>query len=584
MVEDTVQRRLAAILAADVVGYSLLMGQDETGTLATLRNLQAELIDPKVTAHQGRLFKTTGDGFLVEFPSVVNAVACAVDIQKAMAERNANQPEGRRIQFRIGVNLGDVIIEGDDVFGDGVNVAARLEGVAQPGGIVVSGTVRDHLGSKLDLQFEDKGEHALKNIETPVRLYAVQMVASSSTSRIALSLPDKPSIAVLPFQNMSGDVEQEYFSDGITEDIITALSKLRWFFVIARNSTFGYKNKTPDIRQVARDLGVRYVLEGSVRKSGDRLRVTSQLIDATTGTHVWAERYDRAVADLFAVQDEITENVVASIESQLFAAEHVRTRSRPTESLDAWGCVIQAMPHVWTWAAHDSEIGIVLLNRAIALDPNYARANSLLAWAYAARGHLGKADPVSELKTAEAIARRAIEQDGDDSWAHTAMGYVHMVSRRFEPATASLKEAIERSPNFAFAHMILGSAYGYGGRAADGLHHLAIAARLSPRDHVEGATLSTAGLCHFMTGNYNEAANLQRRAVQLRPNFGTAWRTLAASAGLAGDVDTAAAALAEAKRLQPNLTIGWVREFHPIIMADDRERYVEGLRKAGLAE
>ena len=367
------------------------------------------------------------------------------------------------------VHLGDIIAEGGDVFGDGVNVAARLEGIAPPGGIVVSGTVRDHLGKRLDLQFEDKGEHALKNIEKPVRVYSVQASAISSAERSSLSLPDKPSIAVLPFQNMSGDVEQEYFSDGITEDIITALSKLRWFFVIARNSTFGYKNKTPDIRQVARDLGVRYVLEGSVRKSGDRLRVTSQLIDATTGTHVWAERYDRAVADLFAVQDEITENVVASIESQLFAAEHVRTRSRPTESLDAWGCVIQAMPHVWTWAAHDSEIGIVLLNRAIALDPNYARANSLLAWAYAARAHLGKADPVSELKTAEAIARRAIEQDGDDSWAHTAMGYVHMVSRRFEPAVASLREAIERNPNFAFAHMILGSAFGYGGRAADGL-------------------------------------------------------------------------------------------------------------------
>ena len=580
----TTTRRLAAILAADVVGYSKLMGEDETGTVEAVKRARDEVLEPKIAEHEGRLFKAMGDGFLAEFPSVVNAVACAVAIQKTMATHNADIPEARAIELRIGVNLGDVIVEGNDIFGDGVNVAARLEGISPPGEIVISETVRDHLGNKLDLQFEDKGAHALKNIEKPVRVYAVQTSTAPSPSRSVLPLPDKPSIAVLPFQNMSGDVEQEYFSDGITEDIITALSKLRWFFVIARNSTFGYKNKSPDIRQVARELGVRYVLEGSVRKSGNRLRITSQLIDATIGTHVWAERYDRAVADLFAVQDEITENVVASIESQLFVAEHVRTRSRPTESLDAWGCVIQAMPHVWTWAAHDSEIGIVLLNRAIALDPNYARANSLLAWAYAARAHLGKADPVSELKAAEAIARRSIEQDSEDSWAHLAMGYVHMVSRRFEPAIASLKEAIERSPNFAFAHMIIGSVYGYGGKAEEGLEHLAIATRLSPRDHVEAATLSTAGLCHFMSGNYSEAVGLERRAVQLRPNFGTAWRTLAASAGRAGDVETAAAAIAEAQQLQPNLSIGWVRKFHPIITTADRERYIDGLRKAGLSE
>ena len=338
----------------------------------------------------------------------------------------AMSPEARQIVLRIGINLGDVIVEGNDIYGDGVNVAARLETMAQPGGIAVSHTVRDHIGNRLQVQFDDIGEHTLKNIEQPVRVYAIQSNNGAPAGEPQLTLPDKPSIAVLPFQNMSGDPEQEYFSDGITEDIITALSKLKWFFVIARNSTFGYKNKTPDIRKVARDLGVRYVLEGSVRKSGDRLRVTSQLIDATTGSHVWAERYDRNVADLFAVQDEITENVVASIESQLFAAEHIRTKSRPTESLDAWGCVVQAMPHVWTWSAHDSEIGITLLKRAIALDPNYARANSLLAWAYAARAHLGKADPISELKTAEGLGpsshrarwRRQLGTSGDGLLSH----------------------------------------------------------------------------------------------------------------------------------------------------------------------
>ena len=560
-----------------------MMSQDEAGTLAALISRRNTLLTPIVAKNSGRLVKLMGDGALVEFASAVDAVQCAVDLQAAFTDANRDIPNSRQIVLRIGINLGDVIVEGNDIYGDGVNVAARLENMAEAGGIAVSHMVRDHIGNRLQVQFEDMGEHTLKNIEQPVRVFAIQSNPGASASDPQLTLPDKPSIAVLPFQNMSGDPQQEYFSDGITEDIITALSKLRWFFVIARNSTFGYKNKTPDIRKVARDLGVRYVLEGSVRKSGERLRVTSQLIDATTGSHVWAERYDRNVADLFAVQDEITENVVASIESQLFAAEHIRTRSRPTESLDAWGCVVQAMPHVWTWSAHDSEVGIALLNRAIALDPNYARANSLLAWAYAARAHLGKADPISELKTAEALARKAIEQDGGDSWAHLAMGYFHMVARHSSPAIASLKEAITRNPNFAFGHMILGSAYAYSGQWEKGLEQLAIATRLSPRDHVEAPILSTTGLCHFMRGSYEEAIELQRRAVSIRPNFGTAWRTMAASAGLAGDTKTGAAAIKEAQRLQPNLSIDWVRTFQPIVTEADLERYIDGLRKSGLS-
>ena len=579
----TSTRRLAAIAVADVVGYSRLMEADEAGTLVALKQRRTEILDPTVRAHGGRIVKLMGDGVLLEFASAVNAVKAALELQAKFAEANEVLPEHRRIVLRIGINLGDVIGEGSDIYGDGVNIAARLEGLAEPGGVCVSDKVHAELRGKIDAFFEDTGEQQLKNIASPVRVYkhcvGVQRVAAP-----ALALPDKPSIAVLPFQNMSGDPEQEYFADGIAEDIITALSKLRWFFVIARNSTFGYKGKAPDVRQVARDLGVRYVLEGSVRKSGDRLRVTSQLIDARSGSHVWAERYDRSVTDLFAVQDEITENVVASIESQVFAAEHLRTRNRPTESLDAWGCVIQAMPHVWTWAAHDTETGIVLLKRAITLDPGYARANSLLAWAYAARAHLGKADPVRELETAHAIARKAIEQDGEDSWAHLAMGYVHMVSRRFEPAVAALSEAVGRNPSFAFAHMILGSALAYGGKPIEGLEQLALATRLSPRDHVEAAILSTAGLCHLMAGRYSQAVDLERRAVQLRPNFGTAWRTLAAAAGLAGDPQTGSAALAEARRLQPNLSIAWVQTYHPIVGLDDRERYIDGLRKAGLPE
>src|SRR5947209_8595258 len=348
--EHRAERRLTAILAADVAGYSRLMGQDEAGTLSRLRAHRRELIDPKIAEHKGRIVKTTGDGLLVEFPSVVEAVACAVAVQRGMAERNVSSPQDQRIVFRVGINLGDIIVDGEDIHGDGVNVAARLEALAEPGGVCVSGTVRDHIGDRLDITFDDMGEQSLKNIARPVRVYAVRLAnvartptVSLSESQTVLALPDKPSIAVLPFQNMSGDPEQEYFADGMVEEIITALSRVRWFFVIARNSTFTYKGHAVDVKQVGRELGVRYVLEGSVRKSGNRLRITAQLVEAETGNHLWAERYDRDVSDIFAVQDEITERVVAAIEPELYTAEQVRSQSKPPDSLDAWECVIRAL-------------------------------------------------------------------------------------------------------------------------------------------------------------------------------------------------------------------------------------------------
>jgi adenylate cyclase len=584
-------RKLAAILAADMVGYSRLAGADEDRTLARLRALRSDLIDPAIAVHKGCVVKRTGDGTLVEFRSVVDAVRCAIEVQNGMVERNAGLPPERRIEFRVGIHLGDVVEESDgDLMGAGVNIAARLEGIAEPNGICLSGAAYEQVRDRLREEFVDLGEIELKNIARPVRAYRVTLnqnaaksePVASAVSGGNLALPDKPSIAVLPFENMSRDPEQDYFSDGITEDIITALSKLRWFFVIARNSTFAYKGKAPDVRQVARDLGVRYILEGSVRKAGNRLRITGQLVDATTGAHVWAEHYDRGVADIFAIQDEITENVVASIESKVFVAENLRFQRKPPESLDAWGCVIRAMPYVWTWAAHDTELALTLLKRAIEIDPGYARANSLLAWAYAARAALGRANPSEELETALAISRRAIEQDWEDPWSHFAAGYVHMVSRRFKPAVEELIQAIELNPSFAFAHVILGSAYGYGGMPDDGLRHLAVATRLSPRDHIYAGNLSCTGLCHLMAKRFAEAVSFERRAVQLRPHFGTAWRTLAAAAGLAGDLDVGIKALCEAKRLQPNLSIDWVERYHPIVRAEDRAMYIEGLRKAGL--
>jgi adenylate cyclase len=376
-------RRLAAILAADVAGYSRLIGANEEGTLGQLKALRAEIIDPKIVEHHGRIVKTTGDGLLVEFASVVDALRCAAEIQNAMAKGNAEIAAEKRIEFRIGINVGDIVIEDGDIFGDGVNVAARLEGLADPGGISVSARVQEDVAGKLDLTFEDLGEQSLKNIARPVRVYRVSNAAVQSPSPVApsaLPLPDKPSIAVLPFQNMSGDPEQEYFADGMVEEIITALSRIRWLFVIARNSTFTYKGRSVDVKQVGRELRVRYVLEGSVRKVGQRVRIATQLIDATIGNHVWAERYDRPLADIFAVQDEITERVVGAIEPELYAAEHLRSQRKLPESLDAWECVIRALSCITQSSLAGYNEAEALCRRAITVSPNYGQAHSLLSW------------------------------------------------------------------------------------------------------------------------------------------------------------------------------------------------------------
>jgi adenylate cyclase len=348
-----VERKLAAVLAADVAGFSRLMGVDEAGTARVLREHRAA-VDPIVASHGGRTVKTTGDGLLLEFPSIVAAVECALAIQTLMAERNTEVPQDRQMLFRIGINLGDVLIEGDDILGDGVNIAARLESMAEPGGICISESSYQQVRDKLDTRFEDMGDQHLKHIARPVRVYRVPLGKTPAQGKPTLALPDKPSIAVLPFQNMSGDPEQEYFADGITEDITTALSRLRWFFVIARNSSFAYKGKVIDVRVIARELGVRYVLEGSVRKAGGYLRVTAQLIDAMSGNQIWAQRYDRELADLFALQDEITANVVATIEPQLYAAEDYRAKQKPPDSLDAWDCVARGLSLILKMTKNDN--------------------------------------------------------------------------------------------------------------------------------------------------------------------------------------------------------------------------------------
>jgi TolB-like protein len=408
---ERVERRLTAIRAADVAGYSRLMGADEEGTLAQLKAHRSALVDPKIKEHRGRIVKTTGDGMLVEFASVVDAVRCAVEVQRGMAERNANVPQERRIEFRVGINVGDIIIDGDDIYGDGVNVAARLEVLAEPGGICVSSRVQEDAEGKLNITFENTGEQQLKNIARPVRVYRVRLSGPAEGQRSALPLPDKPSIAVLPFQNMSGDPEQEYFADGIVEEIITALSRFRQLFVIARNSSFTYKGRAVDVKQVGRELGVRYVLEGSVRKAGNRVRITGQLIDAMTGGHLWGDRFEGALEDIFDLQDRVTTSVVSAIAPKLEQAEIERANRKLTENLDAYDHYLRGLASLYQLTNRNSlDEALRLFQRAIELDPTFAPVHASAAWCYSHRKTQGWViDRVRETTEAARLARRAVE-------------------------------------------------------------------------------------------------------------------------------------------------------------------------------
>jgi adenylate cyclase len=544
---ERVERRLAAILAADVAGYSRLMGADEEGTHERLRAHLRELVNPKIKEQRGRVVKNTGDGFLAEFSSVVDAVRCAAEIQHGMVDREPEGPKERRIKFRIGINLGEIIAEGEDIFGDGVNVAARLEALAEPGGICVSRAVRDQVRDRLDCTFEDLGEQQVKNIARPVRVYRVRDIGAASTPLAptprALPLPDKPSIAVLPFANMSGDAEQEYFADGMVEEIITALSKLRWLFVIARNSSFTYKGRAIDVKQVGRELGVRYVLEGSVRKAGNRIRVTAQLVEAESSNHVWAERYDRELADIFAVQDEITEQVVATIEPELYAAEHFRSHRKLPESLDAWECVIRTLSYIGQGTRAGMNEAEALCRRAAAIAPGYAQARALLAWTLVRRatwsGFIN-----SVLPEASVEARTALRLDEQDPWAHLAHGWVLHRMRRHGEASRALHRALELNPNFALAHALLGAPLAVEGEAAAALNSAGHALRLSPSDRLVSVFAFRAiALAHFAAAHYSQSMACARRSIERYPEYHATYFVLIAAAALEGDMETAREAL-----------------------------------------
>jgi TolB-like protein/Flp pilus assembly protein TadD len=508
-----------------------------------------------------------------------------------MLERNVDVPADRRIEFRIGINVGDIISDDNDIYGDGVNVAARLEALAEPGGIFVSRNVHDQVRDKLSFGFEDMGEQMVKNIARPIGIHRVSL--AESTTEASLGAPttakperaasQRPSIAVLPFANMSGDPEQEYFADGISEDIITGLSKLRWFFVIARNSSFIYKGKSIDIKRVARELGVRYVLEGSVRKGGNRLRITAQLIDAETGNHIWADRYDGDLTDVFALQDAITEKVVAAIEPKLLQAEGIRSQSHSPEDLGAWEMVSQANSLFWRLTKAEGEAAIAILKQAVERYPDYAPAHSMLAFMMLVSAYVGWAsgERQSQVKQAAALATRAAELDDSDPWAYFALGYVAYTMRRTDKAIEEFQRAIDLNPNFAAAHSYLSLALALAGQSDQAITHAEQAIRMSPHDPQNAVCFTALAAAHYQAGRYGEAVSFGRKALQQRSGWAPGHRIFCASLAQAGQIDEARTELDQLKELHPDISIAWI-EKHVPYTAGPMAKFLEGMRKAGL--
>jgi adenylate cyclase len=585
---ERVKRRLAAILAADVAGYSRLTGADEEGTIARLKTLRRELIDPTIDTHGGRVVKTTGDGILIEFGSVVDAVRCAVEVQRCMASRNGDISPDKRIDFRVGIHLGDVVVEGDDLLGDGVNVAARLEGIAEPGGICVSEDAYRHARDKVAATFSDIGEQQLKNIARPIRAYRV-VVSDDQRSKVAspLSLPDKPSIAVLPFKNMSGDAEQEYFADGMVEEIITALSRFRHLFVIARNSSFTYKGRAVDVKQVGRELGVRYVLEGSVRKAASKVRITGQLIDSSTGTHLWADRFDGSLEDIFDLQDQVTASVVGAIAPKLEQAEIERAKRKPTESLDAYDHYLRGMACYYQWTRAGYNEALRLFYRAIELDPDFASAYGMAAFCYGmlkTRGWM--TDRAKETVETSSLAWRAVELGKDDAVALAAAGFaLAFVVHDLDAGAGFINRALVLDPNLAAAWARSGWIKIWLGEPDIAIEHLARAMRQSPLDPLMPNMRATTAYAHFFAGRYHEACLWAELVLRERPGSLNALHIAVAGNVLAGRPEQAQNALARLRELDPALCVSNLKDrLGPYRRAEDLARYEEGLRRAGLPE
>ena len=591
------QRKLAAILQADAVGYSRLMGRDEAGTLARLREHRKRRFEPALARHGGRLVKLTGDGALAEFPSAVDALSAAIEFQQTMADANHSQPEDVAIVFRIGLHLGDVIVEGDDLYGDGINIAARLEAEAPPGGIVISRNVRDAVARRLKADFKDLGPLALKNIEKAVRAFDVSWDATDwqvtttaaglSAAAAPLALPDKPSIAVLPFQNMSGDPEQEYFADGLAEDIITALSRFKSLFVIARNSSFTYKGRTPDIRQVGRELGVRYVLEGSVRKAGGRVRITGQLIDSDTGAHLWADRFDGSLEDVFDLQDQVTTSVVGAIAPRLDQAEIERTRRKPIDNLDAYDCYLRGMALAQAMTRESLDAADRLFRQSTDLDPTFSAPYGLTAKVITNRWIQGwGVDHDQDQAMVQRLASRLSEIGSDDALALCWVGFalVH-ICRADDGGAAQIDRALAINPNLAAAWANRGTVNMWLGQHEAALQNFPRSLLLNPIDPevYRAETWMAQALVHL--GRYDEALSLTQRALARQPKWMAALRASAVANVLAGNIDVARSITVRMRELDPTTCISEFRRRQmPLRRPQDVERYIDGLRLAGLPE
>jgi adenylate cyclase len=629
MTTQEVKRKLTAILNADVKGYSRLMGEDEKGTVRTL-NAYKEIMGNLIQHHHGRVVDAPGDNVLAEFVSVVDAVECAVEVQRELKARNAELPENRRMEFRIGVNLGDVIEDGEQILGDGVNIAARLENLSEAGGICISGKAYDEVKNKLNLGYEYLGEQTVKNISEPVRVYRVLMepeaagkvigekkakpkqwknaaiglvvavvvvvaviliwkyytppapkMEVASKERTALPLPDKPSIAVLPFVNMSGDPQQEYFSDGLTEEIITALSKTPKLFVIARNSSSAYKGKAVNVQQVSRELGVKYVLEGSVRRSGNQLRITAQLIDATTGSHLWAERYDRELKDIFATQDEITMKILTSLQVSLTEGEMARMQAKGTNNLDAYLLFLQGWREAGSMNKDGNFLGRQMAEKAIALDPKFAMAYNLLATTYMNEVLLALSeDPRLSLKKAMELAQKAIALDNSLAWPHALLGWIYTLMLQHDKGIAECEQAVNLEPNSAISYFYLSLALKYAGRPKEAITMAKEAIRLNPIP--PGFYYQNLTHLYCLTGQYEEAIKVGKEATRVEPNNFTVRAFLTVAYSLHGRQEEARIEAAEVLRINPKFRVEYWAKTIPFKNEADRELTIGALRKAGL--
>ena len=581
MASDQAKRKLAAILAADVAGYSRLMGADEAGTLARLKEYRRELIDPKNKQFRGRIVKTTGDGILIEFPSVVDAIRCSIEIQQGMRKRNADVPKEKCIEFRIGINLGDVIIDGRDLYGDGVNIAARLEGLAEPGGICISQTVLNHARGKIAFEVEDLGEQALKNIVQPIHVYRLLLGSSPGQtvprpSEPELALPDKPSIAVLPFQNMSADPEQDYFADGVVEEIITSLSRIRWLFVIARNSSFTYKGRAIDVKQVGRELGVRYVLEGSVRKAGSRMRITAQLIDAISGAHLWADHFDGPIEDVFELQDSVALSVAGLIEPTLQAAEMLRSAQRPTDDLTAYDLYLRARAAAQSWDRQGVLRALDLLKQALERDPSYGSALALMAVCHQ-NFHVNGWGEDQEAIREQGVeyARRALRAAADDPLVLGDAAYVlGYFERDINPALALIDRSLELNPSFAIGWVRSAWLRLWSGQIDLAIEHFEKSLRLNPRRKAPASF--GIGVAHFFARRLNQAAATLLLSLQENPNWAPTYRFLASCFAHMGRSRDAQDMVKRLREMTPVL-IPTAEHWR---IPEDREFYLAGLRLA----